>query len=55
METPPSPFYEVPICFFSIHFLSEKNMILKGVLKVLQGVYEKCSQQTFNFTNNGFP
>ena len=25
MVTPPSPFYEVPIYFFFVHFLSEKN------------------------------
>ena len=45
MVTPPSPFYEVPIyLFFSVHFSSEKKMILK-VVWVFEGccrVFEVC-------------
>ena len=48
METPPSPFYEVPNYFFLSIFERKKEMILKGVegclkgaWRVLQGFWKK--------------
>ena len=40
MVTPPSPFYEVPIYFFSDHFLIEKKDDFEGCLKGVDGCFK---------------
>ena len=37
---PPSPFYEVPIYFFSDHFLIEKKDDFEGCLKGVDGCFK---------------
>ena len=37
---PPSPFYEVPIYFFSDHFLIEKKNDFEGCLKGVDGCFK---------------
>ena len=50
-DPPPSPFYEVPIYFFSSIFLAKKEMILKVVWRVLMGVWRVFEVQVGHRVN----
>ena len=59
METPPSPFYEVPNFLFFRQFFERKKDDFEGCLKDVAGcfVFEIISQKIlkFNLRNDGFP